>query len=212
MTVLSDSQISDYVKKAKLIEPFDETLLAPASYDMRVGQKVLKSRGEEETPIVNLETEKIIQIGTAEFVEILTLERVNMPTNLCGRMGIRSFYTRKGLISFVGPQIDPGFKGNLVVSVFNTGPRPIVLRYGEPFCTVEFTKLDVPSKRPYSGDYQGQSDFPSENIEFILGAKGVTLAEVVEVMKSLRSDMKWMKWLLALIFATLVGLLITRAL
>lgn len=211
MTVLSDSQIKEYMKKAKLIDPFDVTLLAPASYDMRVGQKVLKSKGDEESPIVNLETEKVIQIGTAEFVEILTLEKVKMPRDMCGRIGIRSFYTRKGLISFVGPQIDPGFEGNLVVSVFNTGPRPIVLKYGEPFCTIEFTKLDAPSERPYSGDYQGQTDFPSENIEFILGAKGVTLHEVVEVMKDLRSDMKWMKWLLAFILAALIGLLVTRA-
>jgi len=213
MTVLSDREIREHVKKTKLIEPFDETLLAPASYDLRVGQKILKSRAAEEgTPIINLETEKILQIGTAEFVEILTLEKVNMPNDLCGRMGIRSYYTRKGLVSFVGPQIDPGFKGNLIISLFNTGPRPVVLKYGEPFCTVEFSKLNIPSEKAYSGEYQGQSDFPSENIEFILGEQGITLSEVVEVMKSLRSDMKWMKWLLALIFATLVGLLITRAL
>ncbi len=164
MTVLSDGQIKDYVTKTKLIEPFDEMLLSPASYDLRVGQRILKSRRDGDTPIVNLETERILQIGTAEFVEILTLEKVNMPMDLCGRMGIRSYYTRKGLISFVGPQIDPGFKGNLIVSLFNTGPRPIVLKYGEAFCTVEFSKLDAPSKKAYSGEYQGQTDFPSENI------------------------------------------------
>ena len=58
MTVLSDSQIKEYVAEKKLIEPFDEMLLSPASYDLRVGQRVLKSRKDGDTPIINLETEK----------------------------------------------------------------------------------------------------------------------------------------------------------
>lgn len=40
---------------------------------------------------MNLETERVLQIGTGEFVEVLTLERVRMPNNLCGRMGIGHF-------------------------------------------------------------------------------------------------------------------------
>jgi dCTP deaminase len=211
MTILSDSQIREYAQKKKLIEPFDESALGPASYDLRIGQRVLKSvRQKEETPIVNLETERVLQIGTGEFVEVLTLEKVNLPENLCGRMGIRSFFTRKGLVSFVGPQVDPGFKGNLVVSLFNTGPRTIVMKYGEPFCTIEFSELSKPCEKPYSGSYQGQNDFPSDNIEFIVGAKGITLYEVVDVMRGLRSDVKWLKIILLLILGALIAGVIAR--
>jgi dCTP deaminase len=213
MTVLSDTQIKKYVKEEKLIEPFDETLLGPATYDLRVGRRVLRSlKKEGESPLLNLEQERVLQIGTGEFVEIMTMEKVRLSKKLCGRMGIRSYFTRKGLVSFVGPQVDPGFEGSLVISLFNTGPRPIVVKYGEPFCTIEFHELSTPCEKPYSGPYQGQDDFPSDNIEFVVGAKGITLGEVVDVMRGLRSDMKWMKWLLALIFATLIGLLVTRAL
>jgi len=211
MTVLSDRQIKELSQKKKLIEPFDESLVGPASYDLRVGQRVLKSvRKKEETPIVNLEMERILQIGTGEFVEVLTLEKVNLPENICGRMGVRSFFTRKGLVSFVGPQVDPGFKGNLIISLFNTGPRTIVMKYGEPFCTIEFSELSNPVEKPYSGSYQGQNDFPSENIEFIVGAKGITLYEVVDVMKGLRSDVKWLKILLLLILGALIAGVIAR--
>ena len=45
--------------------------------------------------------------ATGEFVEVLTLEKVNMPNNVCARMGIRSYFTRKDLVPFVGPQVDP---------------------------------------------------------------------------------------------------------
>jgi len=47
MTVLSDSQIKKYVKEKRLIEPFDESLLGPATYDLRVGRRALKSLRRE---------------------------------------------------------------------------------------------------------------------------------------------------------------------
>ena len=43
MTILCDGKIREYQKRMKLIEPFDESLVGPASYDLRVGQRVLKS-------------------------------------------------------------------------------------------------------------------------------------------------------------------------
>ncbi|MEM0232971.1 MAG: dCTP deaminase [Candidatus Nezhaarchaeales archaeon] len=209
MTILPDRCIRELVEKNNLIDPFDERCLGPASYDARVGSKALKPRAEG-SPIVNLEREGILIIDTGEFVEVITLERFNMPNDVAGRIGLRSYYTRKGLQLFSGPQIDPGFKGNLIVSLFNAGPKPIMLRYGDSFCTIEFHKLESPVERPYSGPYQDQKDFPIENVEFIAEAKGVSLAEVIKVVRELRSDVKWMKWLLALILAALLGAIITR--
>ena len=196
-------------KKELLITPYSEKSLSPASYDLTVGGRALKST-REDNPIVNLEEEKVLSIGTGEFVEVLTRERLELPLDLCARFGLRSFFTRKGLQMFGGPQVDPGFKGNLIVSLFNSGPRPIVLKYGDDFCTIEFTRLEEPSEKGYSGVYQNTDDFPSENIEFITGAKGVTLYEVVKLMKSLEGDVRWMKWLLLAIFAAIVGELLAR--
>lgn len=206
MTVLPDTKIKELVEKSELIKPFDKSLLGPASYDMRVGRKVLKSLREREvSPLVDMEKEEVLQIGTGEFVEIMTLEKVQLPPNICGRIGIRSYFTRKGLIPFAGPQVDPGFRGHLIISVFNTGPRPIIMKYGEPFCTIEFHELSEPCEKPYSGEYQNQTDFPSDNIEFIIGAKGITLYEVVEVIRGLRSDVKWLKVLLLLILGAIIA-------
>ena len=44
MGVLSGRQIKELVKSGKLvIEPFDETLVQPATYDLRLGSKILAS-------------------------------------------------------------------------------------------------------------------------------------------------------------------------
>jgi len=213
MSILSDIEIKEAIKNKELvIEDFSETLLQPASYDLRVGKKALKSAIEEkESPLVDLEKEKVLRVGTGEFIEILTYERLELSNSVSGRIGIKSYFTRKGIIPFTGAKIDPGFRGNLVVSLFNTGPRIIVMKYGEPFCTIEFSRLGKPAEHPYSGNYQNQVDFPSENIEFIVGAKGITLYEVAELMKKLSTDVRWMKWLLGGIFLALIAALIARA-
>lgn len=93
MAVLSDAQIKKHIREEKLIEPFDEGLLGPASYDLRAGRRVLIClRKDGGSPILNLEQERVLQIGTGEFVEIMTMEKVPLPNNLCARMGIRSLF------------------------------------------------------------------------------------------------------------------------
>jgi hypothetical protein len=84
------------------------------------------------------------------------------------------------------------------------------MKYGEPFCTIEFGELSGSCEKPYCGPYQKQNDFPSDNVEFIIGAKGITLGEVVDVMRGLRSDVKWLKILLLLILAALIAGVIGR--
>ena len=98
MAVLPDQRIRELCKTEKpLITPFDPNLLSPASYDIRVGVRAIKSVSEK-NPLVNLEEERILQIGTGEFAEILTLEKLNLPRDVCGRFGLRSYFSRKGLI------------------------------------------------------------------------------------------------------------------
>lgn len=105
-------------------------------------------------------------------------------------MGLRSEFTRKGLLMFSGPQIDPGFRGLLSVSLYNTSTRPITIKFKEPFCTIEFSRLETPSRSFYKGKYQDQRDFDSENISWLMTMKGMTFAQVVESVRSLQESVK----------------------
>lgn len=111
MAVLPDQRIKELCKAEKpLIAPFNPDLLSPASYDIRVGPRAIRSV-RERRPLVNLEEERILQIGTGEFAEILTLERLNLPRDVCGRFGLRSYFARKGLILFGGGTCRPRVLG-----------------------------------------------------------------------------------------------------
>ena len=186
MSVIPRQIIEQLVESKRIIEPFDKKLLQPASVDLRLGRRVLESPvGNKRGAVIDLdEKNKSIQISSGQFISVLTLERLDLPLNICGRVGLRSFYARKGLISFHGTQVDPGFKGHLVVPLVNVGPETICLEYGEPICTLELNNLETDSDKAYSGDYQNLTDFPADDINFMLRAHTVSLAEIPEIRLS----------------------------
>jgi len=184
--ILSDTDIMSELKAGTIfIEGFNRENLRPASYDLGLGRRAFKS---STAAIHDIEKEGKLTIEPAEFVEVITYERVEInSTKICARAGLRSSFARKGLLLFAGPQVDPGFRGCVVVTIFNAGGRAITIGYKEPFCTTEFQYLQTNASKPYSGRYQDQMDFASEDIAFLAESKGVTLADVLKSLNEIRS-------------------------
>ena len=187
MATLSGSQVAELVRDGHLkIEPFDERLVEPASYDLRLGNKILASPISQDLlgEVVELTSSRPgYQVLPGQMVGVLSAERLGLPLDLIGRFGIRSTFTRRGVIAFGGLQLDPGFHGRLTMNLLNTGPEPIILQYNEPFFSVEFHRLERPAEVGYSGEYQLQDDFPSDQYEYILSARTTSLAEIPSLRK-----------------------------
>ncbi len=182
MGTLSDTQIRRLVKSGELvIEPFDDSLVQPASYDLRLGGKILASPLGVDILGATIElNEKTpsYRVQPGQMVAIISAEVLGLPLDVCGRFGIRSEFARRGLDPFGGPQLDPGFRGRLTLSLVNVGPEPVTLTRGMPMLSVEFNRLEEPAERGYQGQYQGQEDFPPDQYEFILSAHTTSLAEI----------------------------------
>lgn len=187
MSVISGEAIEKLIESKELmLEPFDKGRLQPASIDLRCGRRAIKSPvGETRGEVVDLAKDKKVEILPGQFASVLTLERLVLPASICGRVGLRSFYARRGLISFHGAQVDPGFRGHLVVPLVNVGPETVTLEYGKPFSTLELSHLETASSKTYSGEYQDQTDFPADDINFLLHAQTVSLAEIPSLREQL---------------------------
>ena len=191
MAVLSDASIREFRDLDTLrISPFHDDALQPASYDMRLHWKLLigptrYTKGK----IIDLrrEPDKKFAVPSGHFAAVLTEETFHMPLTLVGRFGLRSEFTRQGLVAFPGIQIDPGFKGRLAISLVNAGPEPIDLKCGAKMFTVEFHTLETPATVGYDGAYQNQDDFPPDQEEFILQAHSVSLSEIQSFPRELAS-------------------------
>jgi len=182
MGILSGRQIKELVGNGKLqIKPFNVEQVQPASYDLKVDTKILASPVSPEKlgSVVILNPEKpSYGILPGQMVGVLSLERLELPLELCGRFGIRSYFARFGINAFGGLQLDPGFRGRLTMNLLNVGPEPVTVTLDDLLFSVEFERLDEPADVPYSGPYQDQEDFPEEQYNYILQAHTTSLAEI----------------------------------
>lgn len=152
--LMSDKDIREAMSSEELIiRNFSPKVLQPASYDMRVGKEAFSSH---EKGRIDVTRERPLVIKPGDFILIRTYESIKLSPRIAGRIGLRSFYARKGLALLAGPQIDPGFDGVLVVGLHNLDANELKLPYRDPFCTVEFYRLSEPVQQPYQGDYQHQ--------------------------------------------------------
>ncbi len=182
MGVLSDGQIRRLVGAGELvIEPYDEVLLQPATYDLRLGSKILASplSADISGAVIRLsDNSPSYNIQSGQMISVISAEKLKLPLTICGRFGIRSSFSRLGLDDFGGIQLDPGFRGHLILNLLNVGPEPIRLSLGDALFSVEFQSLDEPAEKGYQGPYQDQDDFPEDQYDFILSARTTSLAEI----------------------------------
>lgn len=198
MGTLTGKQIRRMVELGQLgIDPFDPELVEPASYDLRLHDRLLASPLGPNTygEIRKLSaTSPVFAIQPGQMVGAMSLERIKMPVTLCGRFGIRSDFARKGLIAFGGLQLDPGWNGRLVMSLLNVGPEPMVLHRHEAFFSIELSRLEEAAE-PYSGRHQDQFDFPKDQEDEILSARTTSFAEIplfraeINRLKTLMEDL-----------------------
>ena len=197
---------------------FEDSCLQPASYDMRLGEEAITSSHREK---VNPSQKGLLTIPAGDFVLVTTHEKVELSTKIAGHIGLRSHYSKKGLALLSGPQIDPGFKGVLVVGLSNLSPRDAVIPYKERFCTIEFYALAEPASVPYSGEYQAQTGITPQDLENLVEAQGMTFGQVIKLLgevslnvKSLSESISFLKWIIPIALAilaigiTVVGILV----
>ena len=131
---LSDSEIRDALaEKTLIIAPFDEASLNPAGYDLRLSADVA--------------------LGPSEHRLVATIERVELDSGLVGILHIRSSLAREGILASLA-LVDPGFKGQLTISLSNTGSKTIQLKAGERFVQLTVLRLGKRAATPYEGRYQ----------------------------------------------------------
>lgn len=90
-------------------------------------------------------------IHPGEFAIAVTHESVTLPADMVGWLDGRSSLARLGLMVHVtAHRIDPGWSGQIVLELFNSGKLPLALRPLMKIGALSFETLSEPCERPYS--------------------------------------------------------------
>lgn len=162
--ILSDSTIIKMLEEGTLkITPIEREQIQPASVDIRLGD-TFSIVEDSPTGSITLEQEiryKAIQSRSYvllpnQFVLATTMEYFDLPDDLTAFVEGRSSLGRMGLFIQNAGWVDPGFKGEITLELYNANRCAIELKAGRRVGQLVFAKMDAPAKKPYNGKYQGQ--------------------------------------------------------
>lgn len=171
MSTLNDRDIREY--NTRLVEPFNNEQVQPASYDLRLGFQFIRfsTRGWHTIDLADMKDDSAERvtvdpavtgsdvspqyvIAPGEFILGVSSETVKCPPNIVGRLEGKSTIGRVGLLIHVTAGfVDPGWCGPLTLEIYNVRRVPIILRPGRLFCQMSWQFMTPPDE-PYHGRYQ----------------------------------------------------------
>ncbi len=175
--ILSDQEIVDLCRGVRpMLDPFVPRQegkpsygLGSYGYDLRLGSRMLVpvvEPGRVLDPLRSprehfrtIEAESAFELAPNAQVLAESVERFEMPDDVCGVCWGKSSYARCGLLVNVTP-LEPGWRGVLTIDLANVSPLPIRLHVGQGIAQVVFFRGRRP-RRTYAekeagGGYQDQ--------------------------------------------------------
>jgi dCTP deaminase len=174
--ILSDKEIKEYIKKYKMIEPFESSQkrngvisygLSSYGYDFRIANDfkiftnvnnvIIDPKNFDSKSFVNFKGRECI-IPPNSFVLGRSVEYFHIPRDVLGICLGKSTYARCGLVVNVTP-LEPEWCGYITIEISNTTPLPAKIYANEGICQVIFIKGSQICEVSYAdkkGKYQNQ--------------------------------------------------------
>ena len=121
------------------------------------GELKILPRGFRLNPAgVDLRINRDLRLKPKQQLLVASIERVELSDHIVGFLHLRSSLAREGLFASLA-LVDPGFRGQLTVSLYNSGDSAVNLARGERFIQLSLLRLGKPAINKYAGRYQNST-------------------------------------------------------
>ena len=163
--VLLAEDISKYIYNFGVLikkETFEPGNLKGASYSMRPhprdGWYFDRDGNQNRLPTQEDEHGKYYKIEPNSLVYIKLFERLIVPYYIIGRHNLTIKYVYQGLLLGTGPQVDPGYEGNLYIPLHNLTDAEVRVYIEKSFVSIDFVRT--------SPVFTKGSEIPKDRKEF----------------------------------------------
>lgn len=160
---LSDVDIKEYLRRGVIkIEPLEAEQIGPASIDLTLsnewyffnkkylGKNVDLKKVDFKTAFKKVKAERI-QLLPGEMCLGKTLEKINVPANIMGKLEGRSRFARMGLIIHItAAVVQPGSNNHQILEIVNLAPFTVTLHAGMRISQILFHEMRTPTSKPYA--------------------------------------------------------------
>jgi dCTP deaminase len=148
-----------------MVMPFDDSLLNPASIDVRLGRHIMIEQASS-TEMVMLDLKDCSEaepflLRPSQFILAETVETFHLPDNIAAQFMLKSSRAREGLEHLMAGYCDPGWHGSkLTLELHNSRQlHPAPLWPGMKIGQMVFHQMSEPPLRSYAvtGRYNGDT-------------------------------------------------------
>ena len=207
--IYSTHHIADHCKSEAdaWIWPFDRNNNKgnPAKIELHLGEKCYCSSDPKK--IIDLESGSSTIIAPNSIFLFQTLEKVQLPENISGRMSLKMGLVSKGLLMPSTTQVDPGYRNHLFGMIYNLSDQNIELKYGQSITTLELfeTQRSGDSLYAYKGSMQNCTfdSFVRTRIRSSLGSLEVNLRKAHEQVEKSQKRHDRILTIISILIATI---------
>jgi deoxycytidine triphosphate deaminase len=152
-SILTDQEIREAVHRGYLIEEhFNIDSAKHSSYEVHfsANAQILEYAGDRTTHRPHAPINRMIVIPEGATVIVYSQELFRIPRNVLCHVTVLGQLFTCGL-SAGSTYIDPGYSGQLYISMTNVSPMTLQLPVGSPLARVEFFRLGSPARFPHPG-------------------------------------------------------------
>ena len=169
ITILSRNEILRLLENGQVkVDPLDLDQLGPTSIDLTLGNefRVFKKvreifhvkedvQFEAVSESIYVTDGNFLLVMPGELVHGITHEKIQLPTNLAGRIEGRSRFARIGLmIHMTAGLVQPGCNNKQVLEISNMSSMPLALYPGTRICQIVLEEVHGEAK--YDGRFKDQ--------------------------------------------------------
>lgn len=207
MSFWSSEKLKQRINGENLVRPYREARVKNASYELSLGGEVFVTGVDKKTKWTIAPGKQVV-IPPGQFANLLTDEVVEVPADALGFISIKFKLKQRGLVNVSGFHVDPGFNDRLIFSVYNAGPRPVVLARGDQSFLLWFADLDQQTADTYKGSTGGS--ITSLFVDNLQGDIASPQA-LAERLSKVEGQLRGAKWLAGVVATAVISVLIGRA-
>lgn len=152
--ILADRSLKEWARRN--LDPYDESLINPASIDLRFGNMIRTDSAEGFSDPFEIDRYTMLP---GDFILAHTLESIIMPIDCVGILLLKSTAGRWGFEHSHSSYVDPRFRGQLTLELSNVSKHCVEIIPGKPIVQLVLMRCEIP-EIPYGekgvGHYQHQ--------------------------------------------------------
>ncbi len=186
MTVLSDAEICERIRKNELVPGGDKALAQECSYSFLPGKAFLPGTDKPAVDFLWSPAETRVVVEPGKMVWVRTRDRVKIPTNIVGFWWQTNTLSRKGLMLVNMSMVEPGYAGDLACLFVNFGSSSVIIDAKTVVAKMVFVDMRGPAHQSFEG-VKTREEYDRELAQLAINQPSSFL-QVGDMMTSLKTQ------------------------